>query len=352
MKETFAAASPVASTLTVTCLPGGRTFEATSEETILEAALRQGLLLAHSCRNGACGTCKTRMVEGEVNYRVQPAALTAEDAASGYALPCQARARTAVALECSPISVDAATPMRRLVTRVQSLDKLAPDVMRIRLKIPANGNFAFYPGQYIDIVMNPALRRSLSVANSPDEDGYMELHLRNYGGPFSTHVFNTMKVGDLIRVEGPLGTFFVRADSDKPIVFVASGTGFAPVKAMIEDQLRNGGVRPISLYWGGRRPADLYHHELAHAWATDHGIDYVPVVSEALPEDTWTGRVGFVHQAVLQDMPSLASHQVYACGAPIVVESARRDFTSLRGLPPTEFYADAFLPGVTPAVNR
>jgi len=133
MKETFAAASPVASTLTVTCLPGRRTFEATSEETILEAALRQGLLLAHSCRNGACGTCKTRMVEGEVNYRVQPAALTVEDAASGYALPCQARARTAVALECSPISVDAATPMRRLVTRVQSLDKLAPDVMRIRL---------------------------------------------------------------------------------------------------------------------------------------------------------------------------------------------------------------------------
>ncbi len=148
MNDTFAATPTAVSTLTVTCLPGGRTFEATSEETILDAALRQGLMLPHSCRNGACGTCKTRLVDGQVDYRVWPLALTAEDAASGYALPCQARAHTAVALECSPINVDTATPMRRLVTRVQSLDKLAPDVMRIRLKMPANGNFAFYPGQH------------------------------------------------------------------------------------------------------------------------------------------------------------------------------------------------------------
>lgn len=348
MNETLPAPPAATTTMTVTCLPGGRTFEAMPQETILDAALRQGLLLSHSCRNGVCGTCKTRLIEGRVDYRDQPLVLTAEEAASGYALPCQARAQTAVALECSPICADVATPMRRLVTRVQSLDKLAPDVMRIRLKMPANGNFAFYPGQYIDIVMNPALRRSLSVANSPSEDGCIELHLRNYGGPFSTHVFNTMKVGDLIRVEGPLGTFFVRSDSEKPIVFVVSGTGFAPVKAMIEDQLRKGGPRSMTLYWGGRRPTDLYHHEMARGWAADHGIAYVPVVSEALPDDAWTGRVGFVHQAVLQDMPSLASHQVYACGAPVVVESARRDFTSLRGLPSTEFYADAFLPGATP----
>jgi CDP-4-dehydro-6-deoxyglucose reductase len=352
MNDALAAPPPTATIHTVTCLPSGRAFEANPQETLLDAAMRQGLLLAHSCRNGACGTCKCRLLEGEVDYRVQPAALSAEEAASGFALPCQALARSAVLLECNPISVDASTPMRRLVTRVQSLDKLAPDVMRIRLKLPANGGFAFHPGQYIDIVMNPQLRRSLSVANSPGDDGYIELHLRNYGGPFSTHVFNTMKVNDLIRVEGPLGTFFVRTDSSKPIVFVASGTGFAPVKAMIEDQLRKGAQRPMTLYWGGRRPGDLYHHELASGWAADHGVTYVPVVSEAGAEDGWTGRSGFVHQAVMHDFPSLANHQVYACGAPVVVESARRDFTAQRELPGAEFFADAFLPGATPPPAR
>jgi CDP-4-dehydro-6-deoxyglucose reductase len=152
-----------------------------------------------------------------------------------------------------------------------------------------------------------------------------------------------MKERDILRFEGPLGTFFVRDDSDKPMVLLASGTGFAPIKAIVEHLVQTGSKRAMTLYWGGRRPQDLYMDALCREWAaTLPNFNYVPVISNAEADDNWSGRTGFVHQAVMADLPDLAGHQVYACGAPIMVESAKRDFVAQCQLPDDEFYADAF----------
>ena len=182
------------------------------------------------------------------------------------------------------------------------------------------------------------------MANPPEDDAHIELHVRNMAnGAFTDFVFNKMKERDILRCEGPMGTFFLREDSDKPIVFVASGTGFAPIKAVIEHMFHKGISRPMTLYWGGRRPKDLYMNELATAWAAEHaGFKYVPVISEAQAEDNWSGRTGFVHRAAMQDFPDLSGYQVYACGVPIMVDSAKRDFLASCGLPEEEFYADTF----------
>jgi len=333
----------------ITIKPSNHTFEAQGDDTVLEAALREGYVLAYSCRNGACGTCKGKVLEGAVDYGVyQAETLTDADKQQGLALFCQARPQSDLVIECREISAVKDVPVRTLPCRVHHMEKLAPDVMRLQLKLPANERLLFLAGQYLDILMRGGMRRSLSMANPPHDDQLLELHLRNYGGPFSQHVFGKMKEKDILRFEGPLGTFFLREDSAKPIIFVARGTGFAPIKAMIENALHKGITRPMTLYWGGRRKADLYLTELAQAWARDSRIAYVPVLSEAPPEDNWNGRAGFVHRAVMEDFADLSGYQVYACGTPLMVDAARRDFTTASGLPEEEFYSDSFTPA-TPA---
>ena len=336
----------------ITIKPSNHAFETQEDETVLDAALREGFVIAYGCRNGACGTCKGKVMEGTVDYGTyQESTLTEGDKTQGYALFCQAKPLTDLIIECREVSAVKDIQVRTLPCRVNNMDKLGPDVMRIRLKLPANERLQFLAGQYVDILMRGGMRRSLSMANAPHDDALMELHLRNYGGPFSDHVFNKMKEKDILRFEGPLGTFFLREESAKPIVFVASGTGFAPIKAIIEHALHKGVSRPMTLYWGGRRPSDLYLNELAEGWQRDHGIQYVPVISDALPEDGWTGRTGFVHRAVMEDFPDMTGYAVYACGAPIVVESAHKDFTAKCRLPEDEFYSDAFTPATPPTTT-
>jgi CDP-4-dehydro-6-deoxyglucose reductase len=216
--------------------------------------------------------------------------------------------------------------------------------MILYLKLPANERLMFLPGQYIDILLKDGSRRSFSMANAPHDDEFVQLHVRHVpGGSFTDHVFKTMKERDILRFEGPFGTFFLREESEKPCVLVASGTGFAPIKAVIEAAIQKGIARPMTLYWGARRPKDLYLNGLPERWVAEHpGFKYVPVISDALPEDSWKGRVGFVHRAVMEDFPDLSDHQVYACGVPIMVDSARRDFIQKCQLPENEFFADSF----------
>lgn len=214
--------------------------------------------------------------------------------------------------------------------------------MVIKLRLPASERMQFLAGQYIDILQKTGKPRSFSLANAPHDDEFLELHIRNIaGGSFTQHVFNEMKVKDILRIKGPLGTFYLREDSDKPIIFVASGTGFAPIKAIIEHALHIGLKRPMHFYWGARRPSDLYMLDKAKSWE-EKGIKFTPVLSDALPEDRWSGRTGYVHLAVMEDYADLSSYQVYACGAPVVVEAAHRDYTTQRNLPADEFYSDAF----------
>jgi CDP-4-dehydro-6-deoxyglucose reductase, E3 len=229
--------------------------------------------------------------------------------------------------------------VKTLPCRVQRIERVADDVIILTLKLPANERLQFLAGQYLEFLLKDGTRRSFSMANAPHAVDLVQLRVRRVaGGNFTEHVFTRMKERDILRFEGPLGTFFLREDSAKPIVFVASGTGFAPIKSVIETALHKGVTRPMTLYWGGRRPKDLYMDALARTWP----IKYVPVISDALPEDGWSGRTGFVHRAVMQDFPDLSGHQVYACGVPIMVESAKKDFSAACRLPEDEFFADSF----------
>jgi len=328
----------------VTIQPSGQHFQVEDGETVLAAALRQGLVLPYGCKNGACGTCKGRIVSGSVDYGVyQAKALPDEDKARGKALFCQAKPLSDLVVEARTIGAAKGIEVKMLPCRVQKLERLADDVMALHLKLPANEKLVFLAGQFIEFLLKDGTRRSFSMANAPHDAELLQLHVRHVvGGQFTDHVFGKMKERDILRFEGPLGTFFLREDSAKPIVFVASGTGFAPIKSIIEAAVHKGVSRPMTLYWGGRRPKDLYMNALAEGWAAQGLLKYVPVISEALPEDGWSGRSGFVHRAVMEDLPDLSGHQVYACGVPVMVDAARTDFTGSCGLPEDEFYADSF----------
>jgi len=320
--------------------PSGHEFDVEEGESVLTAALRQNLVLPYGCRNGACGSCKGRIVEGRVDYGVyQRKALTEEEKAQGKALFCQAKPLTELVIEARTIGAARDIPIRTLPCRVQKMERLADDVMALHLRLPANERLQFLAGQYVEFLLKGGSRRSFSMGNAPHDDELIQLHVRHVaGGQFTDHVFGKMKERDILRLEGPLGTFFLREDSAKPIVLVASGTGFAPIKSIIEHALHKAVTRPMVLYWGGRRPKDLYMDALARQWP----IEYVPVISDALPEDNWSGRTGFVHRAVMQDFPDLSGHQVYACGVPVMVDAAKRDFTQQCRLPEEEFFADSF----------
>ena len=328
----------------VTIQPSGHQFQVEDGEAVLAAALRQGFVLPYGCKNGACGSCKGKILSGSVDYGVyQARALPDEDKAQGKALFCQARPLTDLVIEARTIGAAKDIPVKTLPCRVQKMERVTEDVILLGLKLPANERLQFLAGQYLEFLLKDGGRRSFSMGNAPQDDELIQLHVRHVpGGQFTDHVFGKMKERDILRFEGPQGTFFLREDSAKPVVFVASGTGFAPIKSIIEHAMRREIARPMTLYWGGRRPRDLYMNALAEGWAAQGRITYVPVISDALPEDNWTGRTGFVHRAVMQDFPDLSGHQVYACGVPIMVDSARRDFIARCRLPEEEFYADSF----------
>jgi CDP-4-dehydro-6-deoxyglucose reductase len=332
----------------VTIQSSGHTVTVNDGETVLAAALREGIVIAYGCRNGVCGTCKGRLVEGTVDYGTyQEHALPAAEKDAGMALFCQAKPRSDLLIQCRELGAAVkGMQIKMMPARVMKMERAAPDVMLLEIKLPANDKFMFLAGQYVDLILRDGTRRSFSMANAPHDNAFLHLHLRNYGGPFSRHVFGTMKEKDILRIEGPFGTFFLREDSAKPLVLLASGTGFAPMKSIVEHALHQGIKRSMTLYWGCRVRADLYRHELAETWQREGILRYVPVLSDAPAGDNWTGRTGFVHQAVMADFPDLSGYQVYACGAPIVVESAHRDFTAQCKLPDDEFFFDSFTASV------
>jgi len=352
-------------TFQVSVAPSGREFSCNEDETILSAAIKAGISLPYGCKNGACGSCKGKLISGQVEHgKHQEKALSEQEEAQGFALFCCAKPRSDVSIEAREVIVSSDYPIKKLPCRVAQLDKLSDDVMLLGLQLPANEVFNFRPGQYIEFMLKDGKRRSYSMANAPvvvgnsvansvnsTEAGVaapaepaITLHIRHMpGGVFTDQVFGSLKLRDILRFEGPHGSFFLREDSDKPIILLASGTGFAPVKALVEQLIRLDSKRSVSLYWGGRRPQDLYMNSLCQQWGSQlASFKYIPVISNALDSDAWQGRTGFVHQAVLQDHPDLSLHQVYACGAPIVVDSARRDFVAVAQLPEDQFFADAF----------
>ncbi|HEY0857070.1 MAG TPA: CDP-6-deoxy-delta-3,4-glucoseen reductase [Albitalea sp.] len=335
-------------TFTVTVQPSGRSFSVERDEPILQAAIRQGVGLPYGCKDGACGSCKSRLLEGRVIHGAhQHKALSVEEEDAGFTLTCCAAAQTDVVIEARTVAGAGEFPVRKMPSRVMTITRAAPDVAIVKMQLPANDPLRYRAGQYVEFILRDGSRRSYSMANAPHTQGdkpWVELHIRHMaGGKFTDHVFTAMKEKDILRMEGPFGSFFLREDSDKPMILLASGTGFAPIKAIIEHMQFKGIARPAVLYWGCRSKADLYLNGWAEqAAAGMPHLRYVPVLSEPKPEDDWSGRTGLVHQAVMSDFPDLSGHQVYACGAPIMVESAQRDFVEQCGLPKDDFLADAF----------
>ncbi|MCX8086281.1 MAG: CDP-6-deoxy-delta-3,4-glucoseen reductase [Rhodocyclaceae bacterium] len=325
----------------VTLQPSGHRFTVADGATILDAALDAGLHLPYGCKNGACGACKGKVLSGSVDHgAAMESALPQHERDQGWALFCCAKPLSDLTLEVKEISAARDIPVKLMPCRVESLERVAEDVMILKLKLPANERLQFLAGQYIEFLLEGGKRRAFSLANAPHDDPLLELHVRRVpGGSFTEHVFTTMKLRDILRFEGPLGSFYLREESDKPILLVAGGTGFAPIKGLIEHALHIGLKRPMELYWGARDRAGLYMNALAERWAAEHGLRYVPVLSE--PDAGWSGRTGLVHEAVLADHPDLSAYQAYVCGAPAMCEAAKRDFVA-HGLPEEEFFADVF----------
>jgi CDP-4-dehydro-6-deoxyglucose reductase len=331
--------------LQITIKPSEHSFACDEGETVLAATMRADLMIPYGCRNGACGTCKGRILSGEVDYGAyQPTTLTDAEKAQGFALFCVAKPRTSLMIEVREVRRAGDIAIRKLPCRLEKIDKVAFDVAVVSLKLPANDRLQYLAGQYIDLLLKDGRRRSFSIATAPEDDALLELHVRHVpGGHFSDALFNEYKGREILRFEGPLGTFFLREESAKPVIFVAGGTGFAPIKAIIEHALHHQVLRPMVLYWGVRGLRDLYLPDLPLRWQAKHpGFRFIPVLSDPLPEDRWQGRTGLVHKAVMADFSDLSCHQIYACGGPAMIDAARREFTAERGLPAGEFFADSF----------
>ena len=331
--------------------PDNRIVAVRGGETILDAGLREGLPLPFECRNGGCGHCKLSLSYGTVDFGIyQKEALPDAERAAGKLLACVSTLRGDIEIEYAPTGSPGNIPPRVWTATVERMTLLATDVMRLILKLDAQEKIAFYAGQYLNVLLDDGSKRSFSFATAPQASERIELHIRRIpGGRFTGHVFERMQPGDRLRFEGPLGSFFLREDSEKPIIFVAGSTGFAPVKSMLEHAFASGLKRRMLLYWGVKSPRDLYLAELPRQWAREHdNFSFVPVLSEPAPGERWEGRTGLVHEAILADFPDLAGYQVYACGSVAMVEAAHPAFRA-HGLAQDDCFADAFR--ISPTLN-
>jgi len=328
----------------VTIKNSGHTFDVRPSQTVLQAAIEAGINLPYGCRNGACGACKAKLLQGKVTHDdYQGSAMSDAELAAGNALLCCARPMEDLSIECREVGGMAGIKPRILPARVAKKEQLAHDVIALHLQLPASERLQFKAGQYIEFILKDGKRRAFSIANAPHESDFLQLHIRVIaGGVFSEYVEKELQEKAILRLEAPFGSFFLREDSQKPIILVAGGTGFAPVKGIIEHMLHNNINREIVLYRGARELRDLYMHDLCEKWAAlMPNISYIPVLSEPNAEDNWQGRTGLVHQAVLDDISDLSAYQAYACGAPPMVEIAHQTFVQ-QGLNAEEFFSDAF----------
>jgi CDP-4-dehydro-6-deoxyglucose reductase len=322
----------------------GKSFEAKDSETLLSAALRQSHLYAYSCRSGRCGSCKAKLISGLVNPGTfSETALTSVEKDSGMILLCQSAAQSNLTIEIEEIAGGEAIEIRTMPCRVTALNKLNHDVIQLHLRLPPSETFVYIAGQYIDILLADGRRRSFSVANRPELNNPLELHIRHVPDGYFTHqVFGSLAVNDLLRFQGPYGTFFLRDSPNLPAVLVAGGTGLGPIKAILEEAFYENVEREFHLFWGARARRDLYLHDKLGQWATEHAnLTYTPVLSEPLTNDKWPGEMGWVHESVLNTFTDLSEVEVYASGPPPMIEASYTAFIN-HGLPTQRFFFDSF----------
>jgi len=330
---------------TVLILPHGRTLRVPANRSVLDAALEAGFNLPHSCKSGHCASCRARLLSGEIHYpRGRTAGLTEQEAREGYVLLCQAQPRSDLVVEARVIASIEDVEIKTLPCRIAKLRHLAPDVMQVFLRLPAVESLRFEPGQYLDVLLEDGRRRSFSLANPPHDSELLELHVRHVpGGGFTEALFHHMREGALLKIEGPIGQFVYR-ERDTPALMIAGGTGFAPLKSMLRHALERGSQRPIHVYWGARQAIDLYEEPLVLEWARRYPqLRFTAVLSEAqcLDEGFAHRRLGWVHEAVLADHPSLEGFDVYAAGPPALIEAIRASFPA-HGVRGDRLHFDSF----------
>ena len=328
----------------VKLVPSNHIFNVDKDEPIPTAALRQGINLPYGCRSGNCGTCKSHLIEGEVHYDLANLNLLDEEKQNGVALLCQAKADSDLVIEAQVIPDNEEIIVKKLPCRVMEKTMLCHDVVRLRLKLPTIEKFGYLAGQYIDILLPDGRHRSFSIANAPHTSDNIELHIRIVeGGAFTNKALNEIEEKTILRIEGPHGQFYLHEESDRDIIFMAGGTGFAPIKSIIEYAITHNINRQMYLYWGVRSEEDLYMHKLATMWDNDFDhIHYIPVLSNPKDSDSKDYRTGYVHETIIKDFPDgLARFDLYASGPPAMVEAGRIVF-ELHHLPPEQYFSDAF----------
>ena len=321
----------------------GHEFSVENDETILEAALRQGIGLPYGCRNGACGKCAGELISGEIRYAKALKSLALDQQQQGKTLFCQAHPLSDVEIRVREISNNRDIEIKTLPCRVESIERLTHDIMKLELKLPETERLQFLAGQYIEFLLKDGKRRAYSIANAPHDDAFIELHIRHVpDGQFGDYVFDGMKVKELFRIEGPLGSYYLREESDRPIIMMGGGTGFAPLKGMLEHAFHINFDRPIHLFCGVRARKDLYMDEMVQDWLKQHdNLKYTPVLSEPEVEDNWQGKTGFVHQAIIDQYPDLSGYDVYMSGPPPMIKAGMDAFYT-HGLPESQIYSDSF----------
>lgn len=322
----------------------GHEFIIEGNETVLDAALRQGIGLPYGCRNGACGKCAGDLISGEVAYEEGALKAAAADLhKAGKALFCQALAKTDLEIKVIEIMGSQDVEIKTLPCRVESLELLTHDIMKIELKLPENERMQFLAGQYLEFVLKDGKRRAFSIANAPHDDNLIELHIRHVpDGHFGDFVFSEMKEKSILKIEGPFGSYYLREESNRPIILIGGGTGFAPLKGMLEHAFKIGYDKPIHLFCGVRAKRDLYMDATAKAWLKEFkNLKYTAVLSQPDDSDGWQGKTGYVHEAVVEEYPDLSGYDVYLSGPPAMVKSGMDAFYAI-GLPETQIYSDSF----------
>ncbi|MEE9445508.1 MAG: CDP-6-deoxy-delta-3,4-glucoseen reductase [Cocleimonas sp.] len=328
----------------ITLQASGHTFAVEENEFILEAALRQGVNFPYGCRSGSCGTCLGSVVSGQLEYpEGLPITLMEHEVEEGKAIFCTSVAKSDMVIDVKEVRSVSPIDIKLMPARVSSLKKLSSNVMQMKLSLPAAERLKFRAGQYIEFILSDKTRRAFSLANTPSEDQELELHLRLVeGGKFTEHVFNQMKEKAIVRIEGPFGSFAIAETSNRPLILMAGGTGFAPIKSMVEQLIEQGDTRLVHVYWGAQTKADLYLNEVAQAWDDSHlTINYQPVLSDADKKDDWKGSIGFVHKAVISDFNNLAGFDIYMAGSPAMIDAAKKAFIK-KGMPEEQIFSDSF----------
>ncbi|MCW8963872.1 MAG: CDP-6-deoxy-delta-3,4-glucoseen reductase [Gammaproteobacteria bacterium] len=328
----------------VTIQNKNQVFECNEDESVLDAGLRQSITMPYGCRSGRCGNCIGTLVDGDIEYpNGQPPALGDDDIAANKALFCQAHAKSDLTIDVKIIDTPKGIESRKMPARVASIEKLAEDVVHLKLKIPAADRLQFLAGQYVDFILSDGRRRAFSLANPPHHDEYLEFQIRHVpGGYFTSIVFDELKEKALIRIEGPLGTFYLREDNDDPIIMMAGGTGMAPLRGMLLHIFDTGIDRPVHLFWGTRAKKDVYLQDEIDQWLADHPqLKFTAVLSDPEESDNWQGETGWVHEAVTRAYPDMSGYEVYMSGPPPMIYAAKDAFHA-HGLPENKVFSDAF----------